>query len=237
MIDGRNVIAVVPARAGSKAIADKNLQPLGGQPLITWPILVAQQTPAIDRVIVSTDGESIASTAARLGAEVYDRPEPLASDSAPVIDTIRDLTSQLESEDSCPDIMVLLESTSPFRSSADISICLERLVQEDLDSIATFATASLNPHRAWRIEGGLPTSFIPGSVPWLPRQQLPAAWQLTGTVYAFNPINLPKDQLSILYGRVGAHIVDELSTIDIDTDIDLKVANALFESSHLASLI
>lgn len=235
MIDGRRVIAVVPARAGSKGVKDKNMRQLGGRPLLAWPILVAKHTPEIDRIIVSTDGEDIADVAKKYRAEVYHRPAPLASDKSPVIEALRDLTRQLLAEGENPEIMVLLEATAPFRTPADITTCIERLVKENLDSIGTFSGAHLNPHRAWSIEDGVARTFISGAVPWLPRQQLPPAWQLTGTVYAFNPLNLPKDTPSILYGRLGAHIVDETANFDIDTETDLKVANALFESSKLAS--
>ena len=236
MIDGRTVVAVIPARAGSKAVKDKNIRDLGGRPLLAWPILVAKQTPAIDRIIVSTDGAAIAEVARNYDAEVYERPSHLAGDTAPIIDTLHDLTARLLAEGECPNIMVLLEATSPFRQPADIMSCLERMVKENLDSIATFSGAHLNPHRAWTIEEGVPRTFISGVVPWLPRQHLPAAWQLTGTVYAFNPLKLPKNTQSILYGRIGAHIVNEMANFDIDSETDLKVANALFESSKLASL-
>jgi len=237
MIDGRRVIAVIPARAGSKAIRNKNLRDLGGRPLVSWPILVAQRVQYIDRILVSTDGAAIAEIARDNEAEVYQRPAPLATDTAPVIDMLHDLTRVLVDEGERPDIFVLLEATAPFRTPEDISKCLERMVEENLDSIATFSSAHLNPHRAWAMHKGVPRPFIPDAVPWKPRQQLPEAWQLTGTVYAFDPVNLPHDSPSILYGRFGAQIVDNMAALDIDTETDLKVANALFESSTLPALI
>lgn len=236
MIDGRRVIAVVPARSGSKAIRNKNLRELGGKPLLAWPILVARQSGYVDRIIVSTDGDDIARVATKHGAEVYRRPARLATDSSHVIDALHDLTGKLIAEGEKPDIYVLLEATSPFRAASDIAACLERMIAEELDSIATFAPAHLNPHRAWNIVDGVPRPFIDDAVPWTPRQQLPDAWQLTGTVYAFDAVKLPKNSPSILYGRFGAQIVGELSNLDIDTETDLKIANALFESSQLAAV-
>ncbi len=236
MISGRRVVAVVPARAGSKGVVDKNLRLLSGLPLIAWPILVAGKTASIDRIIVSTDGENIADVAREYGAEVYMRPNHLATDTAPVIDALRDLYDQLKAEGEAADIIVLLEATSPFRTPADIEACLERMVSEEFDSIATFSPAHLNPHRAWRIDSGVPTTVIEGAVPWLPRQSLPEAWQLTGTVYAFDPKEMPENTLSILFGRLGAHVVAESASIDIDTETDLVIANVLFESSELASI-
>lgn len=91
MIEGRRVIAVTPARGGSKSVHYKNLYLLGGRPLLAWPIECALKTPEIDRVIVSTDDERIAATARESGAEVYRRPAELATDTALVADTLRHL--------------------------------------------------------------------------------------------------------------------------------------------------
>ena len=230
MIAGRRVVALTPARGGSKSVPYKNLHPLGGKPLIAWPIECARATPAIDRVIVSTDDDRIAAVARSLGAEVFGRPAELATDTALVADTIRDLWTRLRSEGETAAILVLLEATSPLRTPALIERCLQRLVDEQLDSIATFHEADINPERTWRIDGGRPSPFIPGAVPWKPRQQLTPAFQLNAAVYAFLPDVLPADSPSILFGRMGAEIVSADSVIDIDTLKDFAYANALLES-------
>ena len=230
MIDGRRVIALTPARGGSKSVPYKNLHPLGGKPLLAWPIETARATPSIDRVIVSTDDDRIAEAAAQLGAEVYRRSAELASDTAVVADTIRDLWRRLRAEGETAEILVLLEATSPFRSPAIIERCLRRLVDEQLDSIATFHDAEINPERTWRIAAGVPAPFISGAIPWKPRQLLTPAYQLNGAVYAFVPDRLSADSPSILFGRMGAEIVPADSVIDIDTLKDFAYANALLQS-------
>ena len=98
MIDGERVIAVIPARGGSKAVPGKNIAPLDGKPLLVWSIEVAQSVDLIDRVIVSTDDAAIAAVASDHGAEVYHRPAHLAADSALVIDALRHLIVTLEAE-------------------------------------------------------------------------------------------------------------------------------------------
>ncbi len=98
MIESRRVIALVPARGGSKSVPYKNLHLLGAKPLIAWPIDCARSTSEIDRTIVSTDDAKIAAEAKRLGAEVYERSAALASDTAIVADVIRDLWRRLRSE-------------------------------------------------------------------------------------------------------------------------------------------
>jgi CMP-N,N'-diacetyllegionaminic acid synthase len=230
MISGHRVIALTPARGGSKSIPYKNLQLLGGRTLLSWPIECAINTPEIDRIIVSTDDDRIAKTARECGAEVYWRPADLATDHALVIDVLRHLWAQLRSEGEDADILVLLEATSPFRSPELISHCLLRMINEGLDSIATFSEAEVNPERTWIIEKNVPTPFISGAIPWKPRQLLTPAYQLNGAVYALYPDRLPGATPSILFGNMGAEIISANSTIDIDTSRDIVIANAILQS-------
>jgi CMP-N,N'-diacetyllegionaminic acid synthase len=230
MINGRRVIAVTPARGGSKSVPYKNLHLLGGRPLLQWPIDCALKTTAIDRVIVSTDDERISSAALAMGAESYLRPAALATDTALVADTLRHLWAQLRSEGETAEILILLEATSPFRTPEVINRCLQRLVEENLDSIATFHDADINPERAWRIENGLPRPFIEGAIPWKPRQLLTPAYQLNGAVYAFFPDRLPAGVPNILFGKMGAELVPADSVVDIDTLKDFAIANAILQS-------
>ena len=229
MIESRRVIALVPARGGSKSVPYKNLHLLGAKPLIAWPIDCARSTSEIDRTIVSTDDAKIAAEAKRLGAEVYERSAALASDTAIVADVIRDLWRRLKSEGEKAEILVLLEATSPFRSPDLIRRCLKRLVSDRLDSIATFNDADINPERTWRIEGGVPRPFIDGAVAWKPRQQLTPAYQLNGAVYAFFPDRLPERTPGLLFGAMGAEIVSADAVIDIDTAQDFVIADALLK--------
>jgi CMP-N,N'-diacetyllegionaminic acid synthase len=233
LIGGYRVVAVTPARGGSRTVKYKNLRELGGRPLIAWPIATAQATPEIDRIIVSTDDERIRSEAIRLGAEVYDRPAELANDTAIVADVLRQLRATLAREGESADILVLLEATSPFRTPELVRRCLERLVDESLESIATFHAAEINPERAWRIVDGRPAPFIDGAVPWRPRQQLTPAYQLNGAVYAFFLHRLLEGIPNLLFGRAGAEIVDAHSVIDIDDERDFVIANALLHSGTI----
>lgn len=227
MINGKRVIGVIPARGGSKSIPDKNIRPLGDRPLIVWSIEVAKKTEEIDRIIVSTDSEKIRKIARGHGAEVYIRPAHLATDEALVIDALRDLVGTLRKESENAEIMILLEPTCPLRSIEDIRGCINLLVNGGYDSVATFKEAELNPHRAWKINNGKPEVFIPGAIPWLPRQNLPKAYQLTGAVYAFNSNVLDKDRRSLLFGKSGAVIVPKERSLDIDDELDLEIVEIL----------
>lgn len=230
MFRDHRVIALIPARGGSKSMHYKNLRELGGRSLLAWAAGTGQGSKHIDRIILSTDDERIASAGRALGIEIYMRPAELATDTALVADAIRHLWATLKAEGETADIMVLLECTSPFRSSQLVDRCIARLINDELDSLATFQEASLNPERAWRLVDGLPQPFIEGTVPWKPRQTLTPAYQLTGAVYVFRPDLLPPGSPSILFGRFGAEIVHDEPAIDIDTEQDLRLANALLDA-------
>ncbi len=227
MIEGERVIAVIPARGGSKGVPRKNIVPLGGKPLVAWSIETALTVEPVDRTIVSTDDEEIAAVALQHGAEVYRRPARLASDTALVIDALRDLIGTLKAEGENGCIMVLLEPTCPFRSADDVNACLTALVRGAKDSVATFTPADLNPHRAWTIAGGSPACFIEGANPWLPRQRLPEAYQLNGAVYCFRADMLPTDGQGLLFGSVGAVVMPAERSVDINTKSDLLFAEIM----------
>jgi N-acylneuraminate cytidylyltransferase len=218
MLDRERVIAVIPARGGSKAVPRKNLAPLGGKPLVVWSIELALSVDAIDRVIVSTDDETIAGLAEECGAEVYVRPADLATDDALVID-----------------VVVLLEPTCPFRSAEDVNECLRGVVVAGKDSVATFKAADLNPHRAWTLADGSPRVFLPGANPWLPRQQLPAAYQLNGAVYCFRADLMPPTERGLLYGNAGAVVMPADRSVDINTATDLLLAELILSRGRRPS--
>lgn len=234
MIGSTKVIAFIPMRGGSKSVKHKNLRLLGDKPLLAWPINVAKQVSVIDRILVSTDSIAISEKSMQYGAEVLMRPAELATDHAVVADVIRYVRQELGVRDQDDTIMVLLEATSPFRSVTVIEQCLQMLVTKDLDSVATFQEASLNPHRSWKIaDSGEPSAFLDDADPWLPRQLLPEAYQLTGSVYAFYLSRFPEHGNKILFGNSGAVITDD-NSIDIDTEEDLIIANAVLEAKTIA---
>lgn len=235
MINGNRVVAVIPARAGSKAVKDKNIYPLGGKPLIAWPIEVAKNCPEIDRIIVSTDGNEIADVARRHGAEVYTRPAELAGDEALVIDTLRDLILRIRDEGETAAYMVLMEATSPLRTPQDVQNCLRLLDGDQLDSVATFTEASLPPEKAWRIENSVPSSYLEGADAWLPRQKTQSAWELNGAVYAFSIDKLPATGKPLLFGKSGAVAMPKERSLDINDETDFVIAEAMIGKANFKS--
>jgi CMP-N,N'-diacetyllegionaminic acid synthase len=232
MIKNKKIIALIPARGGSKSISYKNLQLLGNKSLLSWPIETALDISEIDHIYVSTDDKNIADEAKKFSVEIHDRPDNLASDTALVVDTIRHLKAELSAKKIGADIMVLLEATCPFRESSVVLKCLNRLIDDNLDSVATFHPAELNPERSWRVKDAIPEPFIDGAIPWKPRQLLTPAYQLNAVAYVFRLDRLPENGASLLFGRMGAEIIDSEDIIDIDTKRDFLIANCMLKNEE-----
>ena len=232
MLNGKRLVAVIPARGGSKSVPGKNIRPLGGKPLLAWSIEVARQVSEIDRIIVSTDDAQIASVGKAYGAEVYPRPAHLATDESLVIDALKNLLQTLRREGETAEWVILLEATCPLRSADDVRACLKLVAQGGYDSAATFKDAELNPHRAWRLINGVPEVFIPGAIPWLPRQKQPKAYQLNGAVYLFRARLLAEEAQSLLVGKLGAVLMPRERSQDIDESIDFTIVEAMLKRSN-----
>lgn len=224
MIDSPSVVAVIPARGGSKGLPGKNIRELAGKPLIAHSIEVAKKCAAIDRVIVSTDAEDIAHIAVSFGAEVVNRPAHLATNDALVADALHHLKAVLDSHCS---VMVLLETTSPIRSVEMIDHCISQVLALECDSIATFIESEPPLTRLWKITEGAASPLIAESNPWLPRQKQDKIYQLTGQVYAFNyQMFVDQKCKSVLFGKTESLIVRG-PIVDIDTLDDFLLAEHL----------
>ena len=233
--DNIPIIAVIPARGGSKSIKGKNLYPLGGKPLIQWSLEVALETPEISKVIVSTDDAEIANFVSGFNVNIHHRPPELSTDTALVIDTVRHVLHQEVTIAPCDDmIMVLLEPTCPLRDVTMVRQCINKMLTEHLDSVATFSPACVNPLRCWKMDNNNePRPYLEGAVPWMPRQKLAPAYQLNGAVYAFRPLKLDEHSVSLLFGNMQAVLIDEDATlIDIDTLMDFKIAQTLLTARN-----
>lgn len=227
-----HVVALIPARGGSKGIPNKNIRLLGDTPLLAWSIRVAREVDEIDRVVVSTDSGEIAAVAKQYNADVALRPEEFATDDALVIDAIRYHLREWRDKGHPADIVVLLEPTCPFRSVEDVHECLNALLEDGCDAAATFTEAAVNPHRTWQIHENSPQPFLDGAVPWTPRQALPDAYQLSGGAYAFYADRLPPDSPALLFGRMHAVVVPPERSVDIDSEIDLRLADLLVDAAE-----
>ena len=223
----REVLAIIPARGGSKGIPRKNIRLFAGHPLIAYSIAAARQSQSVTRVIVSTDDEEIAGVAREYGAETpFLRPEELAQDQTLDLPVFQHALSWLEEQEGYrPDVVVQLRPTSPVRPPSLVDEAVKILLSHpEAHSVRGVVPAGQNPHKMWRIDpqNGQMTPLL--QVPGLeepynaPRQVLPPVYWQTGHVDAIRPEVIRKGSMS---GRVILPVmVDPAYTVDIDNPRD-----------------
>ena len=198
MINGKCVIAIIPARAGSKGLSGKNIRELCGKPLVAWTIEKAKKSEYIDVIIVSTDSQEIAEIAKSYGAVVpFLRPADLASDSSPTYDAINhalDYYRQTESQEF--EYTVLLEPTSPLREDGDIDRMLEILDgrQDEFDSIISVGEVSEHPSIMKRLNGDQMGPFCPELTQTTRRQDNMPAYFPYGVAYIAKTSNFLEEK-------------------------------------------
>ncbi len=222
----RRTLALIPARGGSKGIPGKNLAMVGGRPLLAHTIEQARVTPAIDRVVVSTDDDAIARCAERFGAEVVRRPADLASDTASSESALKHALEELKvGEGYEPDLVVFLQATSPLRRADDIQRAIRTLNAEGADSL--FSACPIHGF-VWRRRGqGLKAvSYDPRQRPR--RQDIGEDLVENGSIYIFKPdiLQLFDNRLG---GKIAVYAMHPLDSFQIDEPADLELFEQLFE--------
>ena len=224
------VFAVIPARAGSKGLARKNLRLLGGVPLVVHSIRAAKGAASVDRLVVSTEDTEIAAVARSEGAQVLTRPAELAGDSVRNNDVVRHAIGEAGAGFT---YVVLLQPTSPLRTSADIEACLRPLLAGEARSVMTVAPAEHHPAKAVRIEAGLVLPYGSAEGMEARRQDLPPAYRQNGAVYALAIEDfLREDRFYI--PPCKAAVMSAQTSLDIDSEIDLLVAEQVLARSGTA---
>ena len=163
MVKTPSIVALIPARAGSKRVRNKNIRPLAGHPLIAYTIAAARQSGVFDAVIVSTDSEEYAAIARHYGAEVpFLRPSELAGDLSPDIEWVEYTLQQLATEGRPYDCFSILRPTSPFRQPETICRAWQQFAQaEGIDSLRAVEKCAQHPGKMWVIRGERMTPLLP----------------------------------------------------------------------------
>jgi CMP-N-acetylneuraminic acid synthetase len=235
------VLAIIPARGGSKSIPRKNIRLLAEHPLIAYSIAAGLAAGMVTRVIVSTDDEEIAEVAHRYGAEIpFLRPLEYSQDTTPDLPVFQHALYWLaENENYQPEVVVQLRPTSPFRRVAHIDGAVTRLLENPAaDAVRTVCVPFQNPFKMWRITGdgfmrpiGIELGFL--NEPYnQPRQALPEVYWQTGYVDAARAsVMLEKD--SMTGDCILPLVIDPSEWIDIDSPDDWRWAERLLESGEL----
>lgn len=231
MLGSKRVLAVVPARGGSKGIHLKNLQPFAGQPLVAHAGDVVRACGFFDRAVVSTDHPEIARVAEAAGlAAPFVRPPELSGDRIGDIDVLEHALRETDRVDGATyDVIVMLQPTSPLRTAAQVTATATKLVSEGWDAVWTLSPTDLKHHPLKQLvlaSDGAMDYFDPRSAQIVARQQLEPVFHRNGVAYAFSRECL-LGQRTIRGRRTGAVVIDE-PMVSIDTPEDLARAEALF---------
>jgi CMP-N-acetylneuraminic acid synthetase len=227
MYEDKSIIGLIPARGGSKRLPRKNIRPLLGKPLIVWTIEQALASEYLDRVIVSTDSEEIAEMSKKYGAEVpFMRPKELATDETKSVDVVLHALKYFEEiENYSPDIVVLLQPTSPLRTKEDIDKAIEIFYRNRCKSLISVYEAPNHYLWLFEVKGEFlkPLDCIYSK---LNNNVLPYLYVPNGAIYIAD-VETIKKYKTFYIEKLSYYIMPYERSIDIDTELDLIVAETI----------
>lgn len=230
MYKGRTILGLIPARGGSKGFPRKNIGQLLGKPLIAWVIEGALASKYLDRLIVSTDDDEIVEISKKYGAEVpFMRPKELATDEAIRIDVVSHTINWIQKNNKFYDLLMLLQPTSPLRTSEDIDRAIELLFSKKAKAVVSVCEAEHHPYWSNTLpKNGCMENFIKPEIMSKNRQQLPLFYRLNGAIYLAY-CDYIENQRSFFGKETFAYIMPQGKSIDIDNEVDFKLAEILMK--------
>lgn len=230
MIQGKSVLAIIPARGGSKGLPGKNTIDLGGKPLIAWTIEEAKKSQYIDRCILSSDDPDIIEVAKKWNCEVpFVRPPELAGDDSSVVDTVLHAIEQISDRFY---YTVLLQPTSPLRRAEDIDYCLERCMETGCPSCVSITEPHESPH--WMFEmacDGKLIQLMKDRIKYQHRQDLPPVFVLNGAVYVSETEWFSRNKCFV-GTKTRGYVMPKERSVDIDTEIDMRFCQVLISENQ-----
>jgi CMP-N,N'-diacetyllegionaminic acid synthase len=228
----RKILAIIPARSGSKGIPKKNIKYLLGKPLITWTIEQAKKSSLIDTVFVSTDSEEIANIAEKWAVHVpFLRPPELAKDDSPTIDAINHVIESFEKEGKTYDIIVLLEPTSPLRKAGDIDAAIRLFLDHynHADALVSLGEVQLeNPFIMEYIENNRLKKVISTNNQFYQRQQMPKVYFPYGVIY-LSKIETLKKTRTFYQENTIPYLIERWQNYEIDDICDFLCVETILK--------
>ncbi len=235
MIGNDLVLALIPARAGSKGLPGKNIRPLHGKPLLAWPILAAKASRYVDRVVVSTDSGLFAEVARAYGAEVpVLRPEHLAADTSPSSAAVLHMLDTLEGQGDRFAYIVLLEPTSPLTEGDDVDAALETLVaHRDIADALVSVSELISSHPAFAVRqlpDGRLEPYAAVDFTRLPRRQdIEPIFALDGSLY-LSSVDAYRKTLSFCHERTLSQVMPHYKSLEVDSLVDFICIEAILSN-------
>ncbi len=222
-------LVVIPARGGSKGLPGKNIKELNGKPLIHYTIEAAREVFDDKYIMVSTDDQKIKQAVEKTGLEVpFLRPKELATDNAGTYEVLLHAVSQSESIGYYPDTLVLLQPTSPLRTSKHINEALE-VYDDSIDMVVSVKQTKSNPYYVLFEETNEGFLVQSKKGDFTRRQDLPKVWEYNGAIYLINIESLKTKSIPN-FQKTKKFVMDERSSLDIDTELDFIFSEFLLKN-------
>ncbi|AWI33738.1 cytidylyltransferase domain-containing protein [Helicobacter apodemus] len=219
------LLAIIPARGGSKSIKKKNLALLGDKPLLYYTIKAAKESKCIQEIIVSSEDEEILEYANNQGVSILKRPKELAQDTSRSDEVVEYCLKHYPNYEE----FVLLQPTSPFREAAHIEQAYRKFQEENAQSLISVCTYEKTILKAFILnEKGYLKGICNDSFPFMPRQELPEVFMANGAIYLGKTKDFLKN-LTFLAKQTSYFLMDTQSSLDIDEPSDLKRANEILK--------
>ncbi len=226
-----STIAIIPARGASKGLPGKNIRNLANKPLIAHSIINAKEAKLVDKVYVSTDDREIAEISRDYGAEIIDRPNELANDTASSESALVHAVEQIEATGVTIDLVVFLQCTSPIRTEKDIDNAIRKVKTENADSLLSVSPS----HRfLWQEADGLAKSINYDYRRRPRRQDMQPQYVENGSIYIFKPWVL-KELNNRLGGKIALFPMREAASWEIDSLLDFEIAESLLKKQVTAN--
>lgn len=230
MISDKTFLAIIPARSGSKRLPRKNVLSLGGKPLINWSIEAGLNSKYIDSVLVSSDSDEIISLAQELGVEIIRRPVELAQDNSSSFDAVKHAIVNSDYHD----YVVLLQPTSPLRTSLHIDEAIQLIQSKDADAVISVTPIEHSPHwtNTLPADNGM-VGFLKDEIINLRSQELEIYYRLNGAIYICKTESLLEAGSFFLKKNIYAYKMTSADSVDIDTSIDFSWAEFLLSRTGM----
>ena len=224
MYKNKTFLAIILARGGSKRLPRKNILDLNGKPLIAYSIEAGLQSKYIDKVIVSSDDKEILSISKKFGVDIIKRPAILANDTATSFDAIKHTIENIEKYD----YIILLQPTSPLRDENDIDNAIELLEIKNADAVVSVCEMEHSPLWSNTLpQNGSMQGFLRDEVLNKRSQDLEKYYRLNGAIYICKTDKFLEEKSFFLRDNIYGFIMDRDSSVDIDEEIDFKIAEVL----------